>query len=154
LLQASTKSGPTGESRRGSRTIQLRFCELDWIDGFGAMTRFPVGSRWGAHPHDSGHYWHLAYAYGHMGDVFAYAQHHELAHHLVSEGLGSHSLVLWSLAHGEKPSPMVAAAEEALAMALHRFAMTNQPPFIDGVDWVPLRERFLELSTRAGEPSL
>jgi hypothetical protein len=23
------------------KTIKLKFCELDWIDGFGAKTRFP-----------------------------------------------------------------------------------------------------------------
>jgi hypothetical protein len=129
-----------------ARTIKLRFAELDWIPGYGATTRFPDGCEWGAYPHDKPHYWHLAYAYGHEGDVFAYCQHHELAHHLVAEGLGSHSLVLWSLAHGEKPSRMISAAEEALAMALHRYAMTGAPPLIDGVDWSALKARFLSLS--------
>lgn len=131
---------------RVTRTIRLRFCELDWIEGFGALTRFPDGKQWGAHPHDLPHYWHLAYRMGHQGDVFAYCQRHELAHHLIAEALGSHSLVVWALAHGEKPTPAIAAAEEALAMSLHRFAMTGEPPFVDGIDWTPLRERFLELA--------
>jgi hypothetical protein len=129
-----------------TRTIGLKFAELVWIDGIGALTRFPDGTQWGAHPHDEPHYWHLAYRFGHEGDVFAYCQYHELAHHIVAEAFGSHSVVLFALAHGEKPTPMVAAAEEALAMALHRYAMTNEPPFVDCVDWRALKSRFLELA--------
>lgn len=129
-----------------TRTIRLRFAEIDWIDGFGALTRFPADSEYGACPHDEPHYWHLAFAYGHAGDVFAYCRAHELCHHLVCESFGSHSPVLWALAHGEKPAPMIAAAEEALAMALHRYVMTGAPPFIDGIPWADLKARFLELA--------
>jgi hypothetical protein len=127
------------------RVISLRFARLVFTE-HGAVSEFNDGSSWGAHPHDEPHYHHLAFAYGHEGDVFAYCQHHELAHHVVAEGFGSHSLVLWALAHGEKPTPMIAAAEESLAMNLHRYAMTGEPPFVDGVDWQALRARFIELA--------
>ena len=125
--------------------IALRFAELHDYPA-GCFTRFPDGSTWGAEPHSTPHYHHLAYAYGHEGDTLAYCRVHELCHHLVAEGFGSHSLVLWALAHGEQPTPMVAAAEEALAMALHRYVMTGQPPFVDSVDWPALRNRFRELT--------
>jgi hypothetical protein len=128
------------------KTIQLRFCELDWIDGFGAKTRFPDGTSYGAHPHDQPHYWHLAYRCGYEGDVFAYCQEHELAHHLVAEAFNSHSPILWALAHGETPPPLFVPAEEALALALQRYARTNENPFIDGVNWQQLRARFLDLA--------
>jgi hypothetical protein len=129
------------------KTIKLKFCELDWIDGFGAKTRFPDGTQYGATPHpDKSHYQFLAYRYGHEGDVVAYCQFHELAHHVAAEAFGSHSLVLWSLAHGEQPTPLVSAAEEALAMCLHRYAMTNEPPMVDCVPWAALKTRFLSLA--------
>jgi hypothetical protein len=125
--------------------IILRFAELEHTPE-GAISHFRDGTSWGAQPHDTPHYHFLAYRYGHEGDTLAYCRAHELCHHVVAEALGSHSLVLWGLAHGEKPCPMIAAAEEALAMALHRYAMTNEPPFVDGVDWQAAKARFLDLS--------
>lgn len=125
--------------------IRLRFATLEFTSD-GAVSHFPDGSSWGALPHpEKPHYQHLAFAYGHEGDTLAYCRCHELAHHVIAEGFGSHSLVLWSLAHGEKPAPMIAAAEESLAMNLHRYAMTNDHPQVDGVDWHALRARFLGL---------
>lgn len=125
--------------------IQLRFARLQFTPD-GAVTHFDDGSRWGALPHpEMPHYQHLAFAYGHDGDTLAYCQHHELAHHVLCEGFGSHSLVLWALAHGEQPTPMVAAAEESLAMNLHLYAMTNEYPFVDRINWHALRHRFLGL---------
>lgn len=125
--------------------IQLRFAALEYTPT-GALTIFPDGASWGAEPHpDMPHYQHLAYAYGHEGDTRAYCRLHELAHHVVAEQFGSHSLVLFALAHGEQPTPMIAAAEEALAMAPHRFVMTREPPLVDGLDWHAARERVLEL---------
>lgn len=123
--------------------IHLRFASLEFTPD-GAVTHFHDGSSWGAHPHDEPHYHYLAYRYGHDGDTLAFCRTHELAHHLVCEGLGSHSLVLWALAHGEKPTPMVSAAEEALAGVLHRYAMTGEPPLIEGIDWHSLKARFHE----------
>lgn len=131
--------------RRVTRRFKLRFAELDWIEGVGALTRFPDGSQWGAHPHEAPHYHAIAHRLGYEGDVLAYCQEHELAHHVVAEGFGSHSLVLWALAHGDKPTPMIAAAEESLTMNLQRFARTNENPFVDGADWNALRRRFLGL---------
>jgi hypothetical protein len=128
------------------KTIKLKFCELDWIEGFGAKTRFPDGTQYGAHPHDSPHYWNVAYRCGYEGDVFAYCREHELAHHLIAENFNSHSPIIWALAHGDKPPPMIVPAEEALALALQRYARSNEPPFIDGIDWRPLKARFLELA--------
>lgn len=126
--------------------IDLRFANLEYTTE-GAVTHFPDGSSWGALPHDEPHYHYLAYRYGHGGNTLAYCRFHELCHHLVCEAFGSHSLTLWALAHGEQPTPMIAAAEEALAHTLHRYAMTGEPPFIEGVDWDVLKHRLLSEKT-------
>lgn len=123
--------------------IELRFARLEITD-WGARTHFGDGSKWGAKPHDEPHYHAIAHRLGYQGDCLRYCQEHELAHHLVAEHFGSHSPVLWALAHGEKPCPMIAAAEESLAMNLQRFARANEHPFVDCVEWSPLRARFLE----------
>lgn len=125
--------------------IELQTCALEYTDQ-GAVTHFRDGTRWGALPHHEPHYHYLAFKYGHGGDVVAYAQTHELCHHLVAESFGSHSLILWALAHDEKPTPMIAAAEEALTMTLHRYVMLNEPPLIEGVNWDALRDRYRELA--------
>lgn len=127
-----------------TRTIELRFCRLEFTAD-GARTHFPDGSSWGAQPHDVPHYHALAHRNGYEGDTLAYCREHELAHHVLSEGFGSHSLVLWALAHGEQPTPMIAAAEESLALNLQRYARTNENPFVAGVDWPVLKARFLGL---------
>jgi hypothetical protein len=124
--------------------IELRFCSLE-ITPEGAVTHFPDGASWRALPHDEPHYHYLAYRYGHRGDTLAYCRAHEICHHLVSEAFGMHSLTIFALAHGEQPTPMVSAAEEALTHTLHRFAMIGEPPLIEGVDWNGLKQRFLEL---------
>lgn len=125
--------------------LSLRFCRFEQTPE-GAVTHWPDDTSWGALPHLEPHYHYLAYRYGHQGDVVAYCRAHELCHHLICEAFGSHSFVLWALAHGEQPTPMIAAAEEALAMTLHRFVMTGEPPLIDRVDWTALKSRFLELA--------
>lgn len=124
--------------------IQLRFASIDFTPD-GAATYFGDGSSYGARPHDEPHYHYLAYRYGHEGDALAYCQAHELCHHLIAEAFGCHSPVMWALAHGETPAPMIAAAEESLAMVLHRYAMTSEPPMIEGIDWAALKGRFQEL---------
>lgn len=124
--------------------IELRNASIQFTPE-GATSYFDDGTEWGALPHDKPHYHHLAYAYGHEGDTLAYCQIHELCHHLIAEAFCQHSPVIWSLAHGEQPTPMIAAAEEALVQALHRYAMTGVPPFIEGVDWNGLRGRLREL---------
>lgn len=126
-------------------SVQLRFCRLDYTPA-GVVTTFPDGRQWGALPHDEPHYHALAHRFGYEGDILAYCREHELAHHLVAETFGSHSLVLFALAHGETPSPALAAAEEALAMALQRYTRAGEHPFIDKVDWPALKARFLELA--------
>jgi hypothetical protein len=126
--------------------IDLRFAVLE-ATREGAVTHFFDKTSYGALPHDEEpHYHYLAYRYGHDGDTLAYCRCHELCHHLVAEAFGSHSPVIYALAHGEKPSPMIAAAEEALAMTLHRYAMTGEPPMIEGVPWADLKARFLKLA--------
>jgi hypothetical protein len=124
--------------------IRLRFAALDFTLE-GAVTHFPDGTSWGALPHDEPHYHALAHRLGYQGDTLAYCREHELAHHVIAEGFGSHSMVLFALAHGEKPAPMLAAAEESLAMNLQRYVRTNEHPFVDGADWLALRRRFLDL---------
>lgn len=123
--------------------IELRFASLELVPD-GAVSHFRDGSKWGALPHDTPHYHYLAYRYGHEGDTLAYCRTHELCHHLVAEGFGSHSLTLYALAQGEQPTPMIAAAEEALAMTLHRYAMTGEPPMIESLPWDELKARVLE----------
>lgn len=122
--------------------IELRFASIEWTPD-GAVSRFPDGEAWGALPWDTPHYHYLAYRYGHGGDTLAYCRTHELCHHLVAEAFNSHSPIIWALAHGEQPPRMIAAAEEALAMALHRYAMTGEPPMIEGLDWDALKARLL-----------
>lgn len=124
--------------------IELRFANLE-LTPEGAVTYFPDGTAWGARPHDEPHYHYLAYRYGYDGDILAYCQAHELIHHLIGEAFNSHSLVLWALAHGEQPTPMVSAAEEALAHTLHRYIMLAEPPLIEHVDWSLLKHRFHRL---------
>lgn len=124
--------------------IQMRYCTLEFTPQ-GAVTHYPDGSSYGALPHDEPHYHALAHRLGYQGDTLAYCREHELAHHVIAESFGSHSMVLFALAHGEKPAPMVAASEESLAMNLQRFVRTNEHPFVDGADWLALRRRFLDL---------
>lgn len=124
--------------------MKTRFAKLEWTEE-GAVTRWPNGKSWGAFPHDSAHYHALAYRLGYEGDTLAYCREHELAHHLVAEHFGSRSVVLWNLANGRSPSPRLAASEEALAMALQRYARANEVPLIAGVDWEALRGQFLNL---------
>jgi hypothetical protein len=122
--------------------ISLRFCTLEFTPS-GAVTRFPDGSIYGAFPHDEPHYHAVAHRLGYEGDILKYAQEHELAHHLIAEEFGSHSPVLWALAHGEEPPRVFAAAEEALAMILQRYARANEVPLIEGIDWDGLKCRLL-----------
>lgn len=126
--------------------IELRYSSLQFTPE-GATTYFDDGSKWGALPHpEQGHYQYLAYRYGHDGDTLAYCRVHELLHHLLAESFSCHSPILWALAHGEKTTPMIAAAEEALVHTLHRFVMTGEPPLIEGVAWQALKQRFHELT--------
>lgn len=121
---------------------ELRFATLEYT-AEGAITRFPDGSSYGALPHDEHHYHMVAHRLGYAGDILKYAQEHELAHHLIAEEFGCHSPVIWALAHGETPPRMIAAAEEALAMTLQRYARTNEVPLIEGIDWDRLKRRLL-----------
>jgi hypothetical protein len=126
--------------------IDLRFAVLEATPQ-GAVTHFFDKTSYGALPHDEEpHYHAIAHRLGYEGDTLRYCREHELAHHLVAEEFNSHSPVLWALAHGETPSRMIAAAEEALAMALQRYARTNEHPLIDGVNWQALKARFLQLA--------
>lgn len=130
--------------------IQLRFASLE-ITPDGAVTHFPDGTRWGALPHDEPHYHALAHRLGYEGDTLRYCREHELAHHCVAEHFNSHSPILWALAHDEKPPCLFVPAEEALAMALQRYARANEHPMVEGVDWSRLRARFLSLAAHASE---
>lgn len=125
--------------------MQLRFATLERTPE-GALTTFADGASWPAIPHDTPTYHAISHRLGYEGDTRRYCQEHELAHHVVAEAFGSHSLVLWALAHGEEPCAMVAAAEEALSLALQRYARTNEHPMIDRIDWQTARRRFLELA--------
>lgn len=120
--------------------IELRFARVEFTAD-GAISHFPDGSCWGAHPHDAPHYHALAHRLGYEGDILRYCREHELAHHLVAENFNRPSAVLSLLAKGLTPPRMSAASEEALAMCLQRYVRTNEHPFVDQVHWEALRER-------------
>jgi hypothetical protein len=122
--------------------IQLRHATFEHTDT-GALTKFADGACYGALPHDEPHYHALAHRLGYAGDIMLYCREHELAHHLIAQEFGSHSPVIWALAHGETPPRMIAAAEEALVMVLQRYARANEVPLIEGVDWDGLKCRLL-----------
>jgi hypothetical protein len=125
--------------------IHLRFAVLEWTE-HGAVTHFKDGTSYGALPHpEEPHYQYLAYRMGLDGDTLRYCREHELAHLLVGEEFDQPSTVLWALAHNLVPDRFEAAAEEALALCLQRYARTNEPPLVDGCDWKRLRARFLSL---------
>ena len=117
--------------------IQLRFATLEWTSE-GAVSRFPDGTSWGAFPHDEPHYHAVAHRLGYGADTLAYCREHELAHHLVSEAFSRPSVVVYSLAHGLEPPPLLTAGEEALAMTLQRYARCNEVPMIENVGDVTL----------------
>lgn len=125
--------------------IELRYASLEYVPE-GARTHFHDGTSFGALPHDKPHYHAIAYRLGYEGDILSYAREHELAHHLIGEEFDQPSTVVWPLAHGLVPDRFGAAAEEALAMALQRYARTNEVPLIDRIDWQRLRSRFLALA--------
>lgn len=131
--------------------MKLRFASLVWTRD-GAVSQFSDNAAWGALPHDKPHYHAISHRLGYEGDILRYCQEHELAHHLIGESFGSHSPVLWALAHGEQPCAMIAAAEESLAMNLQRYARTNEHPFVDRIDWGPLKDRFLECAAQLEQP--
>lgn len=121
--------------------IQLQHCEIEFTST-GAVTTWPDGKQWGALPHDVPHYHALAHRLGYEGDTLRYCQEHDLAHHLVCEYFGNRSAVLWALAHSRQPDAWDTASEEALALALQRYARTNEVPLVDRVDWKALKSRF------------
>jgi hypothetical protein len=98
--------------------IKLRFCTIEFT-ATGAITRFEDGTSYGALPHDEPHYHAVAHRLGYQGDILLYCQEHEHAHALIAEEFGSHSPVIWALAHGENPPRMIAAAESFVLLAFH-----------------------------------
>jgi hypothetical protein len=88
--------------------IKLRFCTIEFT-ATGAITRFEDGTSYGALPHDEPHYHAVAHRLGYQGDILLYCQEHEHAHALIAEEFGSHSPVIWALAHGENPPRMILA---------------------------------------------
>lgn len=122
--------------------IVLRFASVEWTP-WGCVSFFHDQTRYGAHPHTTPGYYAVAARLGYQGDTLAYAREHELCHHLIGEAFDRPSAVIWALAHGQRPEPYAAAAEEALAMTLQRFARCNEQPMIEGVDWSMLRDKLL-----------
>lgn len=132
---------------QGVQTVtDMRHAAIEWTPE-GAVTRFRDGASWGALPHpDKPHYAALAHRLGYEGDILTFCREHELAHNLIGEEFDQPSAVLWPLAHGMEPDRFGAAAEEALTMALQRYARANEVPLIDRVDWPRLRARFYALA--------
>ena len=129
--------------------IELRYCTVEWTPS-GCFSRFHDGRAFAAHPHpEMPHYHAIAYRLGYEGDTLRFCREHEISHHVVAEQFDQPSLVLWALAHGTEPSAFGAAGEEALAMSLQAYARTNQPPFVDRIDWSRARARFLSVLEKA-----
>lgn len=125
--------------------IQLAHARVDFTPD-GCVSTFADGANYGAHPHDTAHYYVTAHRCGYGDDILTYAREHEVAHHLVGETFyGGPSPVLWELAHGREPSAESAALEEAMTMTLQRFVRAGERPMIGRVDWDALKRRFLEI---------
>lgn len=131
------------------RSLSLRFATLELTD-VGAVTVFPDGATWAVQPDEAAAYREMTHRLGYEGDTLRFCREHELAHHVVAEGFGSHSWVLWAKAHGEEITPVVWAAEEGLVMHLLRYARTGQHPCVSGADWDWLLTRFLTLADGDG----
>ena len=112
----------------------------------GCFTRYDDGSSYGAHHHETPHYYVIAHRCGYGDDLARYCYEHEGCHHFAAEWIGGYtSKVLWPLAHGRDPHPVDAVFEEAMAMTLQRWLRANERPIIGGVDWDGLKQRALAL---------
>lgn len=120
--------------------IELRLSTIEFTD-WGAVTYFHDGTSYGAHPHETPHYFVAAHRCGYEDDVLRYCQEHEVCHLVVEEWLHDRpSRILWGLAHGKPVSAFDAVYEEFAAQALQRFIRANERPMIGGVDWDALRK--------------
>lgn len=142
-------------------TIMTKFAQLDVFTG-GCVTRFPTLEPVAATPHPHmRNYRRIAARCGYATEwwvdhaapdtwgapCLAYCVEHELAHLLVEEVLHDRpSRVLWALALGHPLTGHRAAYEEGMAQMLQRWVRAGEEPIIGGVDWVALRDRFLELT--------
>lgn len=112
----------------------------------GCASRYPDGTSYGAHPHNTAHYHVISHRCGYGDDILAYCREHEVAHHIVSEWIVGHpSHVIWSLAHGDEPHHGVGTIEEMAAQQFQRWLRANELPIIGGVDWGGLKQRALAL---------
>lgn len=125
-------------------TIQIGNATIIYTDE-GCFTRYPDGTAYGAHPHDTHHYHVIAHRCGYGDDILAYAREHEVCHHIVGLWIkGGGSDVIGPLAHGIEPNQLEAVMEEALVMTFQRWLRANERPIIGGVNWDDLKRRALE----------
>ncbi len=127
------------------RTIHIEDCRIEYTP-YGCTTIFADGASVDAIPHDTFHYHVIAHRLGYQDDILAYCREHEVAHELISQYVaGTHSEVLWCLAHGKVAAPAVVTYEELAVQALQRFVRANERPIVSGVDWDALRTYLYEV---------
>jgi len=125
------------------RTIQIGNATVTYTPE-GAVSTYPNGTSYGAHPHDNHHYHVIAHRCGYGDDILAYAREHEVCHHIVGCWIkGGGSDVIGPLARSVEPEPLAALFEECLVMTFQRWLRANERPIIAGVDWDGLKARAL-----------
>jgi hypothetical protein len=125
--------------------MQIGTATLTKYDG-GCFTQYEDGSSYGAHHHETPHYYVISHRLGYGDDLARYCFEHEACHHMAAEWIFGHtSKVLWPLAHGRDPDPADAVMEEMAAMTLQRWLRANERPIIGSVDWSGIKTRALAL---------
>jgi hypothetical protein len=121
------------------RTIHVEDCRFEFHD-WGCQTIFPDGATVDATPHDTHHYLVVSHRLGYGDNALAYCREHVVCHELIAQFIaGTHSEVLWCLAHGKIAAPAVVTYEELAAQALQRFIRANERPIVSGVNWGALK---------------
>ena len=127
------------------RTIHIEDARIEFHD-WGAKTIYADGAFVDATPHDTHHYHVISHRLGYGDDVLSDCQHHEACHELIAQFCaGTHSEVLWALAHGKIAAPAIVTYEELAAQTLQRFLRANERPIVSGVKWDALKEYALEV---------
>lgn len=149
-LRTDALSGSTAADRRSvtcvaGQAIRIGPATVTYTQE-GCFTSYDDGTSYGAHPHDTHHYYVIAHRCGYGDDVLAYAREHEACHHIVGHWIKQGgSDVIGPLAHGVQPDPVKAVMEEAMTMIFQRWLRANERPIIGGVDWDGLKVRALTL---------
>lgn len=120
--------------------IQLKHCQIEFLPEGRAITHFPDGTKFGAYPHVTNHYFVIAHRLGYGDEINRYCQEHELAHAIAAEWFRDKpSHVIWHLAHGTMMDHGEMIFEEMAAHTIQRWIRANERPILAGVDWDALK---------------